>query len=276
LVSFLLVVFFFFFSTMFMRAVLFTASFGTLVSAGFASLSRPCQDSLAGILDNADASACISANQLLNIFLAPADQSMIGTTTNWLNAFCGAAPTCSPALIAHVTSQFALACADDLQGLGVSSDDVATALPYIQQYWSTAKEVICLTDTTVGEFCAPSVATNLQAALDVAVSVNWVASSIRDAVTSHIDILPANVSCVPCTQAAFVKVEATELQSVVDLKGFASNTCGADFAAASEMPSSVVVGIGSSAPTATPNAASTLKVAGSLSAFVGLLAIWLL
>lgn len=262
-----------------MRAVLFTVSLGALVSAsGLSSLSQTCQDSLAGILDNADASACIAANQLLNIFLAPADESMIGTTTNWLNAFCGAAPTCSPALIAHVSSQFAMACADDLQALGVSSDDVAVALPYIQEYWGTAKEVICLADTSVGEFCAPAVATNLQAALETAVSVNWVAQEIRDAVSSHTYNLPSNVSCVPCTQAALVKVGATELQTVVNLNGFAADTCGAEFASATEMPSSVVVGIGSSAPTTSipVGAASTIKAAGSLSAVIGLLAIWLL
>jgi len=260
-----------------LRTIFVIVSAGALASAtSLSSLSQACQNSLNTLTDNAAASSCVAANQLLNIFLASPDDSLISTTTNWLNQFCGAAPECSADVIAQVTNEISVACGDDLGKLGVTSDDVATVLPYIQKYWSTAKEIVCLADTSKNEFCGPVIASNIQTALHTNVSVNWVYNEITGSISSDQYTLPANATCVPCTQAALVKVEATELTNVVDIKGFASRTCGEDFAAASAMPSNIVVGIGSSAPKAKANSASSITRAGSLGVFAAVLAVWLL
>ena len=45
--------------------------------------------------------------------------------------------------------------------------------------------------------------------------------------------IPANITCVDCTQAALVKLKGTELNNIIDLSQPVAEVCGADFAGVS-------------------------------------------
>lgn len=260
------------------KTVVAALAFGAFVSAfKLEQLSQSCQTTISELTIDPDISACIASNQLLNIFVAPSDESAIKTTTNWLNAFCGAAPACSEASIAKAASAVQTGCGEDLAQFGVTGEYITAAVPYVQKYWNAAKDVACLTDTTVSQFCAPSIASKIESSLGTNVSLNWIANEIRTSVESHQFQLPKEAVCTPCTQAALVKMADTELSKIVDLKALASDFCGPEFADVTEVPPTVIIGVGQEAPKPQPqpsdtdsNAAAMLSVAGPLLVAMGL------
>lgn len=266
------------------KTVVAALAFGAVVSAfKLESLSQSCQTTISELTIDPDISACIASNQLLNIFVAPSDESAVKTTANWLTAFCGTAPACTEGSISKAASAVQTGCGEDLAQFGVTGDYIAAALPYVQKYWNTAKEVACLTDTTVGQFCAPAVASKIESSLSTNVSLNWIANEIKTSVESHQFQLPKDAVCTPCTQAALVKIADTELSKVVDLKALASDFCGPEFADVKEVPPTVIIGVGEEAPKSQPqpsdtdsNAAAMLSIAGPLFVTMGLFAATLL
>jgi len=262
------------------KNVLAALSLGALVSAvGLDSLTKTCRDAVVTLSAQPDVSQCIAANQLLNILLVPADDSTVNAARIFLNAFCGSAPECSPNTISDVAFEIAEACAADLGQFGVGPEHVATVVPYIVENWAVGKEVICLADSLANQFCIPSIMSSIESALGVEFSSNWLTEHVVETIKNKAFGLPAEVACVPCTQAAFLKVTTeTDIDQLFDLTSFATDNCGANFTTSSELPANILIGTGDDAPIDGPpvDGAARLSVAGSLLAVVAVVAMQLL
>ncbi|KZV97747.1 hypothetical protein EXIGLDRAFT_832641 [Exidia glandulosa HHB12029] len=254
-----------------MQYAVVVLSLGALVAAqDFKSLSQACQNGVTAVQSNAEANSCINVSGLLSLLVVPADQSLITPVNNWLTAFCGA-DDCSSETIQAVVANVSTACATDFESLGVTQDQINTVLPYIQDNFGAAKQIICLADTTQDEFCVTELANNLQTFLGAPLTLNTLKSNAN---LQSAEGVPTNITCVPCTQAALVKLKDTQLSTVVDLSSAVGTECGADFSSATTSPSNIIVGTGSNVPKGQngDGSASPLAVAGSLSALAGILA----
>ncbi|KAH7106070.1 hypothetical protein BKA62DRAFT_766516 [Auriculariales sp. MPI-PUGE-AT-0066] len=259
------------------KTAIVALALGATASAfSLSSLSQSCQATISRVT----AEPCIASSQFTNIFLVKSDDSIIKATDSWLKTFCGTATDCSSDVIAKSANDIQVGCADDISPYGITADHFDLVLPYVQKYWQTAKEVACLADTSVNQYCVPSVASNIEKTLNTDVSVNWIRNEIVDSLAAGQFSLPKSVVCNSCTQVALSKVLPTELTDVVDLAGYASGVCGKEFVdtAVHQPPQNIIEGIGKDAlQTETPGGAATmLSVAGTLLAAVGFAAAHLL
>ncbi|EJD42691.1 hypothetical protein AURDEDRAFT_114934 [Auricularia subglabra TFB-10046 SS5] len=251
------------------KTSLVVLSLGALAAAqSLSDLSQTCQNGITAVTQDAAANDCLDVSGLVNIVVADSKTSLVTPINNWLTSFCGA-PNCSADTISAVVANVTQACASDFEKLGVTSDQVSVVLPYIQQYFGTAKEILCLADTTQDQFCFTEYATSLQDALGAPLTVETVKGSL-DSLELKI---PKNATCVECTQGILVKLQSTELAQLVDLKQPVADQCGADFAAVTALPSNVIVGTGSNVPKGNKpdGGAATIAAAGSLSALAGVM-----
>lgn len=106
---------------------------------------------MTAVQKDAAANSCTAISGLLNILVTPDGQSLITPVNNWLTSFCGASD-CSSDTISSVVQSVSQACQTDLANLGVTADDIAQALPYIQQNFGAAKEIICLAECVTFHF----------------------------------------------------------------------------------------------------------------------------
>lgn len=66
-----------------------------------------------------------------------------------------------------------------------------------------------------------------------------ISSLQSDANLQTAESVPTNITCVPCTQAALVKLKATQLNDLVDLSAGVATECGSDFAGTCTAPVSI-------------------------------------
>lgn len=257
---------------MFTKTATLSLSLAALV-ASVSSISSSCQAGISSL--DSEASSCLAVSQLSNIILTSANSSVILPVQNWLNAFC-AADVCSNSTITSAVTNLTTACASDLTSEGLTDSEVSVALPYIVEYFSLAKEVICLADEDKSEYCAVELGTDVENSLNTKLSLTELVD-IYSTVLSGTSSSSFNTSivCTTCTQGALVLVENdSQLSSLVDIKTAAATVCGSTFASVTTMPSNIAVATGSSIPKGISTAdstgsASTLALAGSLSAVVG-------
>jgi hypothetical protein len=256
------------------QTVAVALSLAALAAAqSLSDLSTECQAGINGLSSNTEANNCLALNQFTNIFLTPSDQSVIAPVTNWLTAFCGASD-CSDSTISTVVESITTACAKDLAPLGVTGNDTsATVAQYVQQYFGTAKEVLCLANTSSDQFCATELANDAQDSLGKPLSIDNLVSTLSGVVVSGQSPVNTTIVCTPCTQGiiAVLHDDATIGSSV---SSGLSSTCGADFASVTTLPANIVVGTGTAVPKGTGGSdkgdgAATLAVAATFATVAG-------
>lgn len=109
----------------------------------FSRLSTQCTNALTGIATNPDAAACLAPGSLVQIIAGGANTSIVGPINTWLTNVCSA-PACSNDTISAVVQNVTTGCSNELSGLGLSSDMIPSITSLIQQYYPTARQVICL------------------------------------------------------------------------------------------------------------------------------------
>jgi len=247
------------------------------ISLSFAALSvaisQQCQTGISNLAANSEASSCLGVNQFTNLFLTNPNTSVITPVQNWLTAFCGA-PDCSNATIAAVVTNVSTACATDLQSLEITSSAVQMIIPYITEFFGTAKEVLCLADTSKSEFCAVEIGQTIETATGHPLSLDEFYDAY-DTILGGSSPVNETLFCTACTQGA-LSILNTNTQ-ISSLLGVAttdiSKTCGSAFAASTTLPANIVVGTGTAVPKGNSsdnkgNGAGTIAVAASSMAVV--------
>lgn len=250
-------------------------SVGALAAAQNINLSPSCNTAVSALAQNAAVENCTNVNGLLNILVAPANTSLIQPINSFLTGFC-AASDCSATTITGVVNNITTACAQDLAQLGVTGVNGQQVGSIVAQFFDLAKDVACLADSSANQFCLTEVLTNVQTFLGQPLSIATLESTLPSLVGQAIQTggssiqIPANITCTPCVQAAYVllkdalpgQVNGTEEKAAIVAQ------CGAPFEAADALPSGIVEGTGANGPSATnkPNAAraSTVASAGAL------------
>jgi len=185
------------------------------------SISDSCTTALAGIAANPDAAACLSPGSLVSLFTLDQNSTVIPPINNWLTSVC-AAPACSNATIDAVVKNVTSGCSSDLSPLGFNSDSAASITSLIQQYYPTARKVLCLKDGDTN--CITKTLTNIQNMIGT-LSL----SSLTSGAIGFKDDLPANLTCTNCVKAAY-NVIKTDVPAVVsDADSSLQEQCGASF-----------------------------------------------
>lgn len=248
-----------------------------LAALAAAQLSSNCTNGISQLSSNDEASKCLALNQLSTLAVLKSDQSVLTPVDNWLKAFC-AAPVCSNSTIETVVQAVSTACATDIQQLGATQDQVTSIIPMISQYFGTAKEMLCLADTKTDIFCASEMAANAQTQLGQPLSLTTFASIYDSVLSGGQSSVNASVICTDCTKGAISILTSNTAITGGEVSNVGSSVCGADFvASATTLPANVVVGTGTAVPKGSPSdktdtkdgAASTLAVAGTVSAIAG-------
>jgi len=236
------------------------AAFVTYAAAQL-PFSAQCNTALTSVATNPDAAACLSTGPLLtfvNSAIGGSNTSLVTGLNTYLTSMCGA-PACSNDTLAAVVQNVTTGCATDLSSLGVTSSIAPMITGVIQQFYPTARKVLCLKDGN--DNCVVQTLTNLQTVTGDLTSVGNVLGLLNIDVTD----LPTNITCTNCVKAAYNTISADVPSINPDVSSFLSNKCGATFVDG-QNPS----GVGAaSTPSTTPNAALGLRASWSTSVLAG-------
>ncbi|KAJ7901963.1 hypothetical protein B0H14DRAFT_1263393 [Mycena olivaceomarginata] len=202
-------------SRVFTTAILVASSVSAL------TISSACQNALTQVATNSDASACLSVSSLLGAVLQ-SNTSIITPVDNWLKALCSAAP-CSNATLSAVVTNVTTGCSAELSS-GDSSASAATLIPLVEQYYPTARKIVCLTDSNTN--CITQTLTNIQSILGT-LSISNIGTIIANAVTTT--NLPSNVTCSNCVKEAYNVLNTDFPSTASSLTSDLNTQCGANF-----------------------------------------------
>ncbi|KAJ6499176.1 hypothetical protein C8R45DRAFT_106585 [Mycena sanguinolenta] len=211
---------------------LFTTAILAASAVSAVSISSACQSALTGVAANSDANACLSISSLIATFVNP-NASIITPVNNMLNALCSAAP-CSNATLSAVVTNITTGCSAELSsgGSSVSASEITTL---VEQYYTTARNILCLTDS--GTNCITQTLTNIQSILGT-LSIDNIGTVITNAFTST-SSLPANVSCTNCVKQAYNILNQDFPSAASSVGSDLNSECGASFTDGST-PSGIV------------------------------------
>jgi len=255
---------------------------GVNAQFGSATVSAECKASLT-TLALGPASVCLGTPGLITIMTTPANESLIQPIDSWLMSTC-AQPACTNETITQTVTNITTGCATDLAQAGVTTGTATDISAYIEEWYPTAREIACLKDSS-NALCVTTILTNLQTQLGVPLSQEGINSAIPKIMADPSTFAPANISCTPCTQAAY-----SVLRSKLDDSNrgswdtFWGAQCGQTFLSGS-IPASVTpsankgepIGVGSASSTTTNSAGSSFAslAASGMGLAVGLVgAVW--
>lgn len=195
------------------------------------SLSSGCTSALSSIAFNPEAAACLNPVALVSVISGNATQSVVPAINNWLTGLCGAAP-CSNATIAAVVANVTTGCSTELSATGVTSSAVGGITTLIQQYYPTARKVLCLKDGSKN--CITQTLENIEGVVGTLSVTNIVQLALNPPTT-----LPANVTCTDCVKAAYNVIAADIPSITTDVAPALQSQCGASFADG-KTPSNIV------------------------------------
>ncbi|PPQ65669.1 hypothetical protein CVT26_000301 [Gymnopilus dilepis] len=186
------------------------------------SLSTQCTNALTGIATNPDAAACLAPGSLVQIIAGGANTSIVGPINTWLTNVCSA-PACSNDTISAVVQNVTTGCSNELSGLGLSSDMIPSITSLIQQYYPTARQVICLKQGDTN--CITQTLTNIQNIVGPLSLSNLMQITSNPTITS----LPSNITCTDCVKAAYNVINSAVPSLTSDAAPAIQSECGASF-----------------------------------------------
>ncbi|KAF8897059.1 hypothetical protein CPB84DRAFT_1781457 [Gymnopilus junonius] len=193
-----------------------------LAYASAQSISSACTNALTGIATNPDAAACLSPGSLVPIIAGGANASIVSPINNWLTSLCSA-PACSNDTIAAVVQNITSGCSNELSGLGLTSSMVPSITGIIEQYYPTARQVVCLKDGNTN--CVTQTLTNIQNVVGP-LTLNNIVQIASNATTTT---LPSNVTCTNCVKAAYNIINSAIPSLTSDSAPAVQSECGASF-----------------------------------------------
>ncbi|KAJ7924937.1 hypothetical protein B0H13DRAFT_1976805 [Mycena leptocephala] len=200
----------------------FTTALFAASSVSALTLSSACQAALTGVATNPDANACLSVSSLLTTVLQP-NSSIITPVGSWLKTLCSAAP-CSNATLSAVVTNITTGCSAELSSADSSDTSASTLIPLVEQYYATARKIICLTDS--GTNCIVQTLSNIQSILGT-LSISNIGDVIEKAFTTT--SLPTNITCSNCVKEAFNVLNTDFPSTASTLSSGLNSECGSSF-----------------------------------------------
>ncbi|KAJ7091263.1 hypothetical protein C8R44DRAFT_891660 [Mycena epipterygia] len=202
---------------------IFTAALVASSSVAALSISSGCENALTQVATNTDANACLSASSLLNLVIQP-NTSIITPVDNWLKLLCASSP-CSNATLAAVVTNVTTGCSAELSSAGSSASSAASLTTALQQFYPTARKIVCLTDS--GTNCITQTLTNIQAILGT-LSISNVGEVIENAFTTSTNI-PSNITCTNCVKEAYNVLNGDFPSTASSAASPLQSECGSSF-----------------------------------------------
>lgn len=240
-------------------------------------LSESCQTTLTGLI-NSPASTCLNLPGTVAIFSTVANSSWIPPINTWLSNFC-AADECTSDQLSATAGTIADGCSVELAYSQISKEFLVNA---VVQYFSIAKQVLCLRDSgNSNQLCAITTLNLVQTALGGQPLTPDVIIRNYPLLIENNYALAKQIVCTPCTAAALAIVRPAIPESFLSpVDSVVNQQCGADFTSTPTGTISTVTGTqallaaqateskSSSMPSAAPGA--LLGVVGFFSAVAAL------
>ncbi|KAH9978545.1 hypothetical protein BGW80DRAFT_1557235 [Lactifluus volemus] len=166
-----------------------------------ATVSTPCQSSIASVATSPDAQ-CINTAGLLNILVSSSGTSVIPSVNTWV-----------------------------LIDLGISSANVSSIIPQVQRLYPIARQIVCLNDTSDHQLCAVDQLYDIQNKSGT-VSVDSLIPILPQLLTAGLPVygLPQNLSCTNCTKEAYNIIIVNDPLAITSgANSSISSQCGASF-----------------------------------------------
>jgi len=210
------------------------------------SISNNCETALTQVAANPDAGACLKVSALLGLgAVLQANSSIVEPVNNWVTSLCNAAP-CSNATLAAAVTNITTGCSAEL-----GSSSAASISTMVQQYYPTARKILCLSDSGTNTNCITQTLTNILAVLGTLSISNIGAVIVNAANTTSI---PSNVTCSNCVKEAYNIFSEDFPSASSSLKSELQSECGA-----SMIDGSAPSGIVQTAATASAGAGNSAK-----------------
>ncbi|KAI0253988.1 hypothetical protein BJV78DRAFT_1187757 [Lactifluus subvellereus] len=190
------------------------------------TVSPQCQLSLAAIAASPDAQ-CLNAAGVLPIFLTGQGASIVGPINTWLTGLCSK-DACSNQTLSTVVFNITQGCSSDL---GISSSNVLNITTSVEQFYPTARQILCLNDTSDKQLCAVDQLYSIQNSTGT-ITVDNFLSLVPQIITAGLPVgdQPQNMSCNNCTKEAYNIILANDPQAITSgANSSISNKCGASF-----------------------------------------------
>ncbi|KAF7306160.1 hypothetical protein HMN09_00771300 [Mycena chlorophos] len=228
--------------------------FAALVAASAVSglsISTQCQGALTSVAANTDANSCLGISALTTAFLET-NTSFIPQVTNMVNTICSAQP-CSNATLSAVVANITNGCSAEISAAGGSSSDgTATVTSIVEQYYSVARQMLCLKDNgDSGTNCLVQTLTNLQNTYGT-FSVSGLSTTLAN--IEGAKSFPANITCTNCLKEAYNLLNESFPATAGTFESEVNSVCGSNFTDGSA-PSNIVE---TAASTKTDNGAKSL------------------
>ncbi|TFL04837.1 hypothetical protein BDV98DRAFT_333297 [Pterulicium gracile] len=114
-------------------------------------ISESCITALTDIMASPEAE-CLNLSALLSFIVFP-ENGVEDILNTWLTGMCSVG-SCSDAALDTLIGGIVNQCSGDLAAFGVSSDVTEKVVDIVKKAYPTAREIVCLKETTSGNFCA--------------------------------------------------------------------------------------------------------------------------
>jgi hypothetical protein len=194
----------------------------------------------------------LSPASLVSLVAGGSTTSVVPVINSWLTNVCGS-PACTNETLAAVVKNATEGCSTELSGFGFTSDLTPTITGLVQQYYPTARKVVCLKDGDAN--CISKTLGDVETTLGTLSLAN-----IVKLVISPPNNLPNNITCTNCVKAAY-NVLGQDVPSLVsDTAPALQERCGADFTDGTT-PSGISQSASTNVASPSPSNGSALGVA---------------
>lgn len=210
-----------------------------LLGAGFAaaqSISSGCTSALVSIAGSPD-SACLNPSALVQLVLTNSTTSIVPVINTWLTGLCALGP-CSNSSLQAVFTNLTAGCPTELQALGLSTNNSESSVTQFQAAYPTARQILCLKDTSANELCATEELTQVQNVTGTLTTSNI--ASVVSQISAGNQSIPQSVTCGNCSKASYIIASTNFPDLVSGSKSQIQNTCGTAFTDDGQMPSGIV------------------------------------
>lgn len=212
-----------------------------LAGAGFAvaqssGLSSQCQTALLNTAASSSA-ACLNPSGLVSLVVTnSATSSIIPGVTTWISGLCSQA-ACSNSTLQTVVTDIISGCSTDLSSLGVATTNSTAIVASIQAIYPTARQLVCLNDTSTNTLCVPELLTNIQSATTT-LSLDNIVALVTKLVSGQSTGIPSSAICTNCTKAAYTVLSQSLPAVASTAQSSFSSECGANYTDG-QMPSGI-------------------------------------
>ncbi|KAG9096852.1 hypothetical protein FRC06_008266 [Ceratobasidium sp. 370] len=258
-------------------------AFAGMAAAQFSNilgLSDSCNKALGQLFMGGPAANCLNTLGLLNVITTPSGQSWVKPFDSYLTATCSQ-PACTNETTSAAIASLTYGCSSDLAAKNWSPDDIAAILTKASGYYPAAREVMCLRDTGNNQaLCITTTLTKMEEMVGQPLNIGTLVAETPGVLRNHNISVPSNISCTPCTQAAYTiaRPNLPSESSVQSWDNFWIKQCGENFISGT-LPTSIAQTANQSTATETPPPSSNAAlptglpplgvVLGSLALVVG-------